>query len=218
MSRQALIRKAVHLSWFTILYNLAEGFVAIGFGWSEGSVSLAGFGLDSLIEVASAVLVLWRFRGEAAHGAVLSISREREATFGIGMLFIFLALSTAGASAFQLSKGAHPDTTVPGLLISALSLSFMFYLWRAKRNVGRALQSSTMLKDADCSLACIKLSSILFLGSLLFLAVRSLWWVDAVAGICLSLVIFREGLETVKASRDTNFTGGCACSVEKPNT
>ncbi len=206
-----LIRRAILLSWFTIGYNLIEGFVSIGFGWSDESIALLGFGADSLIEVASAFLVLWRFRGESGQSAGMSLQRERQATLGIGVLFILLAAGTFSGGAIQLFEGRHPETTLPGMVISVLSLSFMFFLWSAKRKVGIALDSSTVMKDAACSMACIKLSGVLFLGSLIYLLVPHLWWADAVAAICLSVLIAREGWETLQAARQENFSGGCGC-------
>lgn len=211
-NQSSLVRRAIALSWFTIGYNLLEGLVSISFGVKEESVSLAGFGIDSLIEVASAFLVLWRFQGEKGRGQALSISRERSATFGIGVLFCLLALTTAIASILQLTKEGHPETTVPGVIISTLSLSFMFFLWREKKRIAIALDSKTVMKDADCSLACIKLSFVLFLGSLLYLVLPSFWWVDGTAALFLSILVGKEGWETIKASKNKDFAGGCGCA------
>lgn len=209
--RKALIARVILLSWFTIAYNLLEGLVSIYFGLSEGSIALAGFGADSFIEVFSAALVLWRFRGETA-GACVSVERERRATLGIGALFVALAAATAAGALLQLRDGGHPATTVPGLVISALSLGFMFFLWRAKARLAAELDSATVLKDAACSLACIKLSSVLLLGSLLFLASPALWWADAAAAVSLSLLIGFEGVETIRAALRADFAGGCGCA------
>jgi len=206
------IHRAILLSFFTIAYNLIEGVVSIGFGISDESISLAGFGGDSLIEVGSAILVLWRFRGETEKSSHLSIDRERRATFGIGVLFLLLATITILASGYQLSVKSHPVTTLPGLIIAALSLSFMFYLWSAKKRVARELDSSTVMKDANCSLACIKLSMVLLTGSLLFLFFPALWWADSAAGIVLAILIGTEGYETIVEARKPDFAGGCGCS------
>jgi len=206
------IHRAILLSFFTIAYNLIEGVVSIGFGISDGSVSLAGFGGDSLIEVGSATLVLWRFRGETENSPHLSIDRERRATFGIGVLFLLLATVTILASCFQLLAKSHPDTTLPGFIIAALSLSFMFYLWSAKKKVARKLDSSTVMKDANCSLACIKLSVVLLIGSTLYLLFPALWWVDSLAGLVLALIISTEGYEIIVETRKPDFAGGCGCS------
>ena len=105
----------------------------------------------------------------------------------------------------------HPPTTVPGLVISALSLACMVFLWRAKRQAAQALDSATLEADAACSLACIQLSTVLFAGSLLFLLLPGLWWVDAAAALGLALLIGREGLGMVRAARSAAFTGGCGC-------
>jgi divalent metal cation (Fe/Co/Zn/Cd) transporter len=87
----------------------------------------------------------------------------------------------------------------------------MFVLWRGKAKAARLLQSSTAGKDALCSLACIKLSSILFAGSLLFLIFPQFWWVDSAVGLILSYLIAKEGWETVESSRKENLDGGCGC-------
>ena len=206
-----LVRKAILLSWFTIGYNFLEGFVSIGFGVSDESVALAGFGVDSLIEVISALFILWRFRGEVGAGSEISIARERKATFGIGVLFLLLALTTVGASIFQIKSGSHPKTTIPGLLISIFSISFMFWLWLAKRRIAVLLDSASMKMDAQCSWACIKLSIVLFVGSIVFITSPALWWTDSLAAIIIALLIGREGWETVKSVRHPGFSGGCGC-------
>ena len=205
------IKRIIFLSWFTIIYNLIEGFISIGFGISDEAISLAGFGGDSLIEVGSAFLILWRFRDVQNQEATLSIERERRATFGIGVLFIILASITIVASILQLVLKSHPETTVPGIIISLLSLSFMFYLWSAKKQVAKQLNSSAVMKDADCSLACIKLSIVLFCGSLLFLSFPFLWWVDSLAALVLSFIIGRDGISALRATRREDFAGGCGC-------
>lgn len=209
---QRQVRWATTLSWFTISYNIVEGVISIFLGISEGSMALAGFGGDSLIEVASASLVLWRFRGDFDVGSKLAIEKEKRATFGIGILFILLAVITVLAASANLFSKVPPDTTLPGLIVSVVSLSFMFYLWTSKKKVAIALNSATMAKDASCSLACIKLSFILFAGSLVYMMMPSLWWVDSAAALLLSIFIGQEGWETVMATRKKNFMGGCGCS------
>ncbi|MCM2304195.1 MAG: cation transporter [Elusimicrobia bacterium] len=210
--RRGLIDRAILLSWFTIAYNLIEGAVSIYFGIADDSIALAGFGADSFIEVFSAALVLWRFRAEEGAGKGLPVERERRATLGIGVLFVLLAAGTAAGALAQLRAGGRPETTLPGLVISAASLSFMFYLWRAKLAVARALDSCTVLKDADCSLACITLSGVLLAGSAVFLAAPGLWWADSAAALVLALLIAREGAGTIRAALKPDFAGGCGCA------
>ena len=198
---QDLERTAKNLALFTIVYNLIEGIVSIGFGIAEDSVSLAGFGGDSLIEVGSAVIVLWRLKGE--------VSRERTATLLIGALFVLLAALTIFSAGIQLLEGNRPLTTLPGIVISSVSLSFMFFLWRAKVKVAYALDSKTLMQDAQCSLACIKLSAVLFVGSLLFWISPDFYFADAVAAIVLGVLIGIEGISAIRAARSEKFTGSC---------
>jgi divalent metal cation (Fe/Co/Zn/Cd) transporter len=206
--RDRWIRRAWALAWFTVGWNLVEGAVAIGFGAADDSVALWGFGADSLIEVASALLVMGRLRKGFQAPAT---EAERRATLGIGLLFVLLALVVKLGAVLQLAAGGHPPTTLPGLVIASLSLLFMVFLWRAKLRAAAALDSAALRSDAACSLACIQLSVVLFAGSLLFLLSPGLWWVDAAAAILLALLILREGLVTVRAARDPHFTGGCGC-------
>ncbi|HEX7554671.1 MAG TPA: cation transporter [Geothrix sp.] len=198
-------RRALWLAGLTIAYNLIEGLVSMAFGWADDSIALFGFGADSFIEVASALLVLWKLLD---HG---NLQRERKATRNIGRLFLFLAAGIGGGALLQLTAQRHPPTTVPGLVISMLSLACMALLWRAKLRTARALDSATLAADAACSLACIQLSVVLFAGSLLFLLAPALWWVDAVAALGLALLIGKEGIGMVRAARSAAFTGGCGC-------
>ncbi len=204
-------RRAWALAWFTVLWNLLEGGVSIGFGAADDSVALWGFGADSLIEVASAVVVMARLRQGFKAAAT---ETERKATLAIGGLFVALALVVMVGAVLQLASGKHPPTTMPGLVISVLSLSFMTFLWRAKQRAASALDSAALRSDAACSLACIQLSLVLFAGSLLFLLSPRFWWVDATAAILLALLIGREGLLGIRAARDPHFTGGCGCGQD----
>jgi divalent metal cation (Fe/Co/Zn/Cd) transporter len=198
-------RRALWLSGLTIAYNLAEGLVSMAYGWADDSIALFGFGVDSFVEVVSALLVLWKLLD---HG---NLERERKATLGIGWLFLFLGAGMAGGAVLQIAAQRHPPTTVPGLVISAMSLSFMVFLWRAKLKTAKGLDSATVAADAACSLACIQLSGVLFVGSLVFLLLPTLWWVDAAAALGLALLLGKEGLGMIRAARSERFTGGCGC-------
>lgn len=198
------------LAVVTVVYNVIEGLVSMGFGASDASMALFGFGADSFIEVGSALLVLWRLKaGEGC--AATRLRRERKATRGIGILFLLLAVGIAVGSIAQLITHCHPETTLPGVLISLVSLSGMAWLWRSKQVAATALDSHTLKGDAACSLACIQLSAVLFLGSVLFLLWPALWWVDAVAALVLCGFIAKEGLQGIQAAARPDFDGGCGC-------
>ena len=209
-------RTAVQLALATVVWNVVEGVAAVGFGLAEESVALLGFGLDSWVEVASAVVVLWRLRAEVADGTPMAVTRERRATRIIGGLLCTLAGAAAVGAVLQLALQASPGTTLPGLVISGISLAIMGALWRAKLRVARALDSRTLFADAACSRGCLELSAVLFAGSLLSLVAPSLWWADAAAAIGLSVLIGREGIQTIRAAQQPTFTGGCGCGSDHP--
>lgn len=208
--RQWWLLRARWLAHFTIVYNLIEGLVSVGCGAYDESLALLGFGVDSFVETASAGLVLWRLRAESA-GMVSGRSRERASSIGVSVLLVLLGLGTGVGSIWQLVRHVHPDTTVPGMIIAVVSLLFMFWLWRSKCRAAQALDSRTLRQDAQCSLGCIQLSVTLFLGSVLYLAVPALWWVDSAAALVIAGLILREGgLGLLAAWRGTG--GGCGCS------
>lgn len=203
-----LVQMAKFLSLITIFYNIIEGMVSIYFGIEDGSVSLLGFGLDSFVEVASAIIVLLKLRNENPD---LNLAHERKATFYIGLLFVVLSISVTGNAGYELVNRHHPETTIAGVIVSVLSLSFMFFLWRKKAEVGFKMNSSTVMADAHCSLACIKLSVILFFGSVIYWIAPGLWWIDSSAALVLGVLIFKEGYELIQNSRKKDFVGGCGC-------
>ncbi len=209
--RSTWVRRARRLAYVTVAYNLVEGAVSIAFGAADESVALLGFGADSLIEVGSAGLVLWRFGDGARTATPEGARRDRLASRGIGFLFLGLAAATAAGAAARLWEKAPPETALAGLVISAVSLSFMFFLWAAKLRAARALDSATLRGDAACSLACIQLSAVLFAGSVAFTVAPALWWADAAAALALAALIAREGWGIARASFRADAGAGCGC-------
>lgn len=202
-------RRALALAWFTVAFNLLEGAVSVGFGLTEDSVALWGFGLDSLVEVASAGVVLWRLRGALEARA---LQRERQATLAIGALFLLLASGVLLGSASQFLGRHRPDSSLPGILVALVSLCVMAWLWRAKLAAAAALDSAALRSDAACSLACIQLSCVLLGGSLVSGLFPALWWADGLAAAVLALLIAKEGVAMVRAARRPDFQGGCGCA------
>jgi divalent metal cation (Fe/Co/Zn/Cd) transporter len=198
--------RATLLALVTVGYNLVEGLVSIHFGLADESVALWGFGFDSFIEVASALLVLWRIRAGLGNRG---LERELKATRAIGWLFLLLALSIALGSAAALMAHRSPATTLPGVIISLVSIALMAWLWRAKLRVAEVSGSPTLKGDAACSRACILLSTVLLVGSAAYALLPALWWVDSAAAILLALLIGREGREMVKSTSVAAACGGC---------
>eukprot|EP01006_Ploeotia_vitrea_P041474 TRINITY_DN66533_c7_g1_i2.p1 TRINITY_DN66533_c7_g1~~TRINITY_DN66533_c7_g1_i2.p1 ORF type:complete len:758 (+),score=471.29 TRINITY_DN66533_c7_g1_i2:203-2275(+) len=143
------------------------------------------------------------------------LERERRATLAIGVALLVLGLSALGASIAQLASEQHPESTVAGIVVSSLSLSFMVALWYWKNKAAYVLDSRTLQIDASCSLGCIQLSGVLLVGSVLFTVWDGFWWVDGVAAIIIAVLILIEGKNTVAHASDKQrwreSGGGCGC-------
>ena len=192
-SRSALVMSGKHLEYFTIIWHLLEGAISLVAGLVSGSLSLVGFGVDSLIELASGVAVWWRM---AVDDKVEHRERnEKLALQLIGGSFIALAGYLIFESVVSFVKQKAPEPSVPGLVIAFLSLIVMPLLSRAKRNVAAQLKSPALKADATQADFCAYLSAILLLGLVLnFLF--GWWWADPLAALIMAVIIGNEGIQS----------------------
>jgi len=198
ISRQAAAHRGKRLEYFTIAWNSLEGLVGIGAGAIAGSISLVGFGIDSLIEVTSGAILLWRM-------AVDSDVEKRERTETIslrivGACFLALALYVGSEAVVDLARKAAPAQSIPGIALAVVSLIVMPLLSRAKKSVGKALGSAAMKADARQTDFCVYLSTILLAGLLLNTTV-GWWWADPVAALVMVPIVAKEGFEGVRSRR-----------------
>ncbi|MFL5604888.1 MAG: cation diffusion facilitator family transporter [Gemmatimonadaceae bacterium] len=191
-ARAALVRRSQWYSRITLFYNSLEGIVSIGAGIMAGSVALVGFGMDSVIEVVSSLAALWRLKGDAD---VANRERsERIALRVIGSSFLALACYVLADAAHALYAREMPEKSVPGLVITVLSVVIMPVLSRAKRRIALGLGSRALTADAAQTNLCAYLSAIALAG--LFLnAALGWWWADPVAALVMVPIIAREGVQ-----------------------
>src|SRR6266568_4116139 len=146
IDRHALIERGKKLEYFTLIWCGLEALVGIVAGFIAGSVSLTGFGLDSLIEVTSAAALLWRFHRDSK-----SSNREKaeQSTLHIvGFCFLALAMYITYDSASSLIRHELPEKSVPGIILALSSVVVMPVLARAKRRIGNAIGSGAVNADA----------------------------------------------------------------------
>ncbi len=184
--RARLGRRAQLLAGVSVAYNGVEAVVALLAGAAASSAALIGFGLDSVVEVSSGLVILWQFRGG------LGQARERQAQRAIALSFLALGAYVAVDSARVLLTGTEPDASVVGIALAAVSLAVMPVLSRAQRRTGRALHSSAVVSDSAQTLLCSWLSAVLLVG-LLLNAVLGWSWADPVAGLVIAGVALKEG-------------------------
>jgi divalent metal cation (Fe/Co/Zn/Cd) transporter len=186
--RLRLGRRARLLAGASVAYNGVEAVVAILAGVAAGSAALVGFGLDSVVEVSSGLVILWQF------GHHLPESRERQAQRLIAVSFFALAAYVVQDSVRSLLAGADPDVSRVGIALAALSLLVMPLLSRAQRRTGTALRSAAVVGDGTQTLLCAYLSAVL-LGGLLLNAAFGWGWADPLAGLVIAAVAVKEGRE-----------------------
>lgn len=196
--RAKILKRGKFLAYLTIGWNSLEALIAVMAGLLAGSIALVGFGFDSVIEVSSGAVILWRLMaGE---------HREKLALKLVGYSFLALALYIAFDAAKSLWLRELPETTYVGIGIAALSLVVMPLLATAKRKVAADLNSKSMHADSRQTDLCAYLSAIL-LGGLMLNAVFGWWWADPVAALVMVPIIAKEGFEALRG----NACDDCSC-------
>jgi divalent metal cation (Fe/Co/Zn/Cd) transporter len=197
-SRMSAERRGRLLAYLTIFWNSLEAIIAVGAGIVAGSVALVGFGFDSVIEVSSGAIILWRL-ASGEH-------REKLALKLVGISFMALAAYVTLDAVKSLWFRELPETTYLGIAIAALSLVVMPILARSKRKVAASLNSASMHADSRQTDLCAYLSGIL-LGGLILNAIFGWWWADPIAALIMVPIIAKEGLEALRG--ETCCDDGC---------
>lgn len=204
VKRAGLVKRGRYLEYFTIGYNSLEGLIAVGAGLMAGSIALVGFGFDSLIEVTSGSILLWRL-----HADVNEARRERIEAISVrlvGACFMLLAIYVTYDSAKSLIKREAPHESIVGIVLAAVSVVVMPLLVRAKRKVARGINSGALMADSKQTELCTYLSAILLAG-LLLNAFFGWWWADPVAALIMVPIIVKEGIEGLRG--ETCCDDGC---------
>jgi divalent metal cation (Fe/Co/Zn/Cd) transporter len=189
--RATLERRAKLLAWGGNAWHLVEFAIAVGAGIAAGSVALVGFGIDSVIEALAGVVIVWLFSG----GRGSSHRAERRAQQLIAASYAILVAYVGVEAIRDLTGSQHPEVSWVGIGLAAFTAPTMPLLARAKRNVGRKLNSSATVSEASQNMICAYLSIALLLG-LLANALLGWWWADPVAALVIAGVAAREGVES----------------------
>lgn len=195
-----LRRKALHLAYFTITYNVVECVLALMAGAWAGSIALVGFGLDSLVESLSGGVMIWRFAGHETMSAAAEERLERRAVTIVGYTFFVLAAYVLYESVEKLVFKEAPAPSLLGLVIAAASLIVMPGLFALKYRTGKALGSASLMADSKQTLACALLSVALLVG----LGLNywfGIWQADPGLGLVIAALLIREGYHTLKTEK-----------------
>ncbi len=219
--RRVLLTRRIRLfAAATITYNVIEAAAALWAGGAADSSALIGFGLDSVIEVASAVALSWQFSAKDPE------RREHLTLRIIAISFFALAAFVAFDAIRSLTGGGEAQHSMPGIVIAALSLAIMPVLSWAQRRAGRELGSKTAVADSKQTLLCTYLSAVLLIG-LVLNSTLGWWWADAGAALVIAAVAVREGINAwrgdvccavpaVAVSDEASEDSGCCAECQTP--
>ena len=214
LQRAGQLRLGVRIELVTIIWMTIEASIAIVTGFATHSVSLQGFGIDSIIELISGGVLLWRLRVEQRGGTTGVVEwAERRAAWITAISLFALAVYIVGDSAFAFLTRSHPEASWWGIGLAIAATIIMPLLWRGKLRVARRIESAALKADAMCSITCAYMAITLLVG-LLLNEFFGWWWADPLAALVLVYFIVKEGREALHEARtgETCDCGGDDCS------
>ncbi len=208
-TKEKLYAAANFLAVLTIFYNLAEGLFSVWFGVSDETLTLFAFGVDSFVEVISAVGVWHMVRRIRRSGDENRDSFERQALRITGAAFYILAFGLSLTAAWNIHMGHKPETTLWGIVVGVVSIICMWLLVHFKRRTGRALNSGAILADAACSRVCMMLSLVLLAASIGY-ELTGIGMFDSIGSLAIAWFSLKEGKEAFRKAKGL----ACCCHGE----
>ncbi len=214
--RDQAVRAGVRVEQLTIAWMVVEAAVAIGAGVLARSILLTAFGIDSIIELVTGGVLLWRLLTEARGVSLARVERaENRAAWITGVGLVLLCLYVVTSAALGLFTHNKAEVSIVGIALSVAAVIGMPVLARRKRAIAARIDSAALRGDAACSITCAYMAGTLLVGLALNAAFQW-WWVDSVAALALLYWLIpeaREALEGARAGR-----GGCSCGDDTCGT
>ncbi len=204
MNADRLYKKGLRLEYFTVGYNILEAIASIVFGSIAGSIALIGFGLDSIVESLSGLVLIWRLRQHEKISEAAEERIEKRAIKFVAITFFILGSYVLFESVKKLVVTEIPEPSLPGIIIATLSIIIMPLLTWQKYKTGKQINSRALVADSRETLACTFLSVALLLGlgaNYLF----GFWQADPIVGLIIVAFLFREGWEGLKEPNREGF-------------
>ena len=190
-----LLRRGLWLEYTTLGWNVVGCWIVLAAAWLARSVALAGFGLDSIIEIFASVVVVWQLKGVATR------ERERTAMRLIAAAFFGLAVYVLAQSGYTLLAGARPAPSPGGIVWLALTFVAMLVLAFGKARTGKALGNPVLQTEARVTVVDAYLAGAVLVG-LVLNALLGWWWADPVAGLVIVYYGAKEGLHAWREGQD----------------
>jgi hypothetical protein len=209
MNHLKLLNTALLLSIITIVYNVVEGIISVYFGLDDEALSLLGFGSDSFVEVISGVGIAHMVFRMKRTSVEQRDKFERQALRITGVGFYILTIGIVTGAIINIIQQSKPETTLPGLVISSVSILTMFFLMRYKLSVGKKLNSDAIIADANCTKSCLYLSIVLLASSGLY-EILKIGYIDILGSLGIAWFAFKEGREAFEKVKSNKLA--CCCN------
>jgi divalent metal cation (Fe/Co/Zn/Cd) transporter len=195
--RTGQLRLGVRIELITIIWMTIEAAIAIATGLATRSVSLQGFGIDSIIELIAGGILLWRLLVEQRGGTTEAVERaERRAAWITAISLFVLAAYIVADSSFAFVTRSRPEASWWGIGLAISATIVMPLLWQGKLRISRRIESTALKADAMCSITCAYMAITLLVG-LLLNKFFGWWWADPLAALALVYFIIKEGREAL---------------------
>lgn len=181
-----LLQHGLWLEYITLSWNVLGVIILAAAAWSAKSVALAGFGLDSFVEILASIVVVWELQN-------INAKRQRRALKLIGVLFVILATYIAVQSLVVLATKYHPQQSGLGIIWTAITCAVMLALAYGKSRTGRALNNPVLQTEGRVTLVDAYLAAAVLIG-LTLNAAFGWWWADPLAGLVIVFYGFKEGM------------------------
>jgi divalent metal cation (Fe/Co/Zn/Cd) transporter len=210
-TRRGDIRQGIWIELVTIIWMTIEASCAISVGFATHSVSLQGFGIDSVVELIAGGILLWRLLVEQRRGSVERVEQaERYASWVTAISLLVLAVYIVGDSAFTFIAKTRPESSWWGVGLAIAAAILMPLLWYGKLRIAKRIGSAALKADAVCSLTCAYISLTLLVG-LLLNRFFGWWWADPLAALALVYFLVQEGREALHQARTGETCSCCTC-------
>jgi len=200
-TRATNIHLGIRIEVISILWMIIEMVVSISAGIAAGSILLTAFGVDSLIELISGGILLWRLRIESRGGDVDRVEQaEHKAAWLVAVALGLLCVYVFVSAVYSLTVHAKPENTILGIGIAAAAVLIMPYLAIIKRRVSSHIHSDALAGDAVASITCAYMAGTVLIG-LVLNALFGWWWIEYIAAFLFLIWLARETREAVEEVR-----------------
>ena len=197
-----LVKKGIYIEIISIFWMLIEAGIAISGGIIAHSLALVAFGADSVIELITGFVLLWRLWIEMkGQGTERIENAEKTASWVVGIALLFLSFYIFISAIYNLYHHSNAETSVIGIVVAAVAGIIMPFLSRSKIKIGNTIGSNSLKADGSCSIVCAYLSWILLVDVVLTALYPNLWWIDSVISLAFIYFVVTEGMEAIWAAR-----------------